>query len=90
MNSGTTGSPPLRAAEWNGWTDSEHLLQLAGHLRGKARQEFALVSADDQVTFASAIVAMGGKLDAGCRALVAQDFYPRSTDSGVTNPGHQF
>ena len=26
-----------RAAEWNGWTDSERLLQLAGHLRGKTR-----------------------------------------------------
>jgi len=26
-----------RAGEWNGWTDAERLLQLAGHLRGKVR-----------------------------------------------------
>lgn len=33
-----------RAATWNEWTDSELLLQLAGHLRGRAcptRVEFA-------------------------------------------------
>ena len=28
-----------RAADWNGWTDKEQLLQLAGHLRGRAFQE---------------------------------------------------
>ena len=62
-----------RAAEWNGWTDSERLLQLADHLRGKTRL-FSLLSADHKVTFANAIVAMTGKLDAGSRALAAQDF----------------
>ena len=28
-----------RAASWNGWTEQDRLLQLAGHLRGKALQE---------------------------------------------------
>ena len=28
-----------RAAEWNGWGENEKLMQLAGHLRGRARQE---------------------------------------------------
>ena len=64
--------PPTfeRAAKCNGWTDSEHLLQLASHLKGKARQEFALLSADDKVTFASAIVAIRGKLDTSCSVSV--------------------
>ncbi len=30
-----------RAAKWNGWTADEQLLQLAGHLKGRARQEWA-------------------------------------------------
>ena len=29
----------VRAAEWNGWTKPELLIQLAGHLNGRARQE---------------------------------------------------
>ena len=60
------------------------LMQLAGHLRGKARQEFALLSADDKVTFANAIVAMRGKLDAGSRALAAQDFRHATQDPQET------
>ena len=32
-----------RAATWNGWTNDEMLLQLAGYLRGKARQEWNLM-----------------------------------------------
>ena len=63
-----------RAAEWNNWTDSERLLQLAGNLRGKAWQEFSLLSNDEKATFSNAIVAMRGRLDAGNCALAAQDF----------------
>ena len=33
-----------RPAEWNNWSDTECLLQQAGHLRGKARQEFSLLT----------------------------------------------
>ena len=29
-----------RAARWNGWTDEETLMQLTGHLRGKALQDW--------------------------------------------------
>ena len=49
-------------------------MQLAGHLRGKARQEFTLLPTSDKVTFARAVAAMRGKLDAGSRALAAQEF----------------
>ena len=33
-----------RAASWNGWTEQDKLLQLAGHLCGKALQEWSLLS----------------------------------------------
>ena len=32
-----------RAAAWNGWTQQEYLIQLAGYLRGRARQEWSLL-----------------------------------------------
>lgn len=32
-----------RASEWNGWSDEETLIQLAGHLRGRALQEWTLL-----------------------------------------------
>ena len=34
----------VRAAEWNGWMKTELLLQLAGHLKGRARQEWSLLT----------------------------------------------
>ena len=63
-----------RAADWNGWSDAERLLQLAGHLRGKARQEFSLLTPDEKSTFIKAKVAMSSRLDIGSKALAAQDF----------------
>ena len=39
---------------WNGWSDEEKLMQLAGHLRGKAQQEWALLPEDQKRTFAKA------------------------------------
>ena len=32
-----------RAAEWNSWAEEEKLMQLAGYLRGRARQEWDLL-----------------------------------------------
>lgn len=36
--------PSLRRAEWNGWSERETLIQLAGHLRGRALQEWDLLA----------------------------------------------
>lgn len=33
-----------RAAEWNGWIKGELLTHLAGHLEGRDRQEWSLIS----------------------------------------------
>ena len=37
-----------RAAKWNQWTEEEQLLQLAGHLRGRAFREWNLMSSEDR------------------------------------------
>lgn len=63
-----------RTATWNNWTENEKLLQLAGHLRGKAAQEWALLGTSDKSTFAAATKALGGRLDRGGKALAAQEF----------------
>ena len=40
-----------RAADWYVWTEEEHLLQLAGHLRGRALQEWNLLDDNDKSTY---------------------------------------
>ena len=63
-----------RAAEWNNWSDSECLLQLAGHLKGKARQEFSLLMPGEKSTFTMAKSALRSRLEMGSKTLAAQDF----------------
>ena len=62
------------AAAWNNWTEEEKLWQLAGHLRGKASQEWTLLPATDKLAFASATRALSKRLDRGTKALAAQEF----------------
>ena len=59
-----------RAAEWNRWSQRETLIQLAGHLRCRALQEWGLPSA----LVEEATAAMGNCLDPSSRAMAAQDF----------------
>ena len=63
-----------RAAAWNGWSDEEKLLQLAGHLRGRALQEWNLLQDSEREVFESAVDSLRIRLDPGSRALAAQDF----------------
>ena len=44
-----------RAASWNCWSDEEQLIQLAGHFRGRAWQEWNLLDEDDKRTFDVAV-----------------------------------
>ena len=60
-----------RASTWNGWSESEKLLQLAGHLRGKALQEWTLLGADATKNFGTALAALQNRLDPGGPALAA-------------------
>ena len=63
-----------RAATWNLWSDEECLMQLAGHLRGRASVEWNLLSSEEKLTFALATQALQARLDPGNRVLAAQDF----------------
>ena len=64
-----------RAAEWNDWTEAELLMQLAGHLRGRALQEWNLLDEEtERATYDSAVGALRNRLDTGSKTLAAQDF----------------
>ena len=71
-----------RAAEWNQWSDDETLLQLAGHLRGGALQEWSLLRTAEKESLEAAINVLRGRLDPGSRALAAQDFRHASPHEG--------
>ena len=63
-----------RAISWNGWQEDELLLQLAGHLPGRALQEWGLLDADTNTSYRYAVDALHVRLDPGSRTLAAQDF----------------
>ena len=63
-----------RAAEWNRWSLEEKLMQRAGHLRGKALQEWTLISETERTTYVQAVAALRTRLDTGSKTLAAQDF----------------
>ena len=44
-----------RAASWNVWSDEEMLMQLAGHLRGRALQEWNLIPREEKSTYSDAV-----------------------------------
>ena len=52
-----------RAAAWNGWSDEETLIQLAGHLRGKALQEWNLLSSEKKTSLKCATSALHQRID---------------------------
>ena len=67
--------PSLRsAAQWNRWSREEELMQLAGHLRGRALQEWNLLGQESLREFDTAVKAFRERLDPGCRVLAGQDF----------------
>ena len=63
-----------RAATWNNWTAEETLMQLAGYLRGRALQEWNLLTYAECSTYQSAITALRTRLDPGNNTLAALDF----------------
>ena len=63
-----------RAATWNGWTQQEHLIQLAGYLRGRALQEWSLLDQKEKDNLDTAIASLRRRLDPGSKTLAAQDF----------------
>ena len=63
-----------RDVQWNAWTEAELLLQLAGHLRGRAFREWNLIGDFDRQDYSQAVKALKGRVDPGLRTLAAQDF----------------
>ena len=63
-----------RASEWNGWSAGDLLLQFAGHLRGRALQEWNLIDSAEKQTYSDAREALRLRLDPGTKTLAAQEF----------------
>ncbi len=73
-----------RAAQWNGWSDEETLLQLAGHLRGKALQEWNLLTSESKTSFGEVAGALRLRIDPQNRVIAATDF--RHANQTETEP----
>ena len=63
------------ASRWNDWTPEERLIQLAGHLRGRAEAEWNLLSTDETRNFERAIHNLRERLDPCSKVLAGQDFF---------------
>ena len=59
---------------WNAWSEEETLLQLAGHLRGRALEEWNLMEEGDRHDISKAKRLLRKRLDPGSKMLAAQDF----------------
>ena len=64
----------MRTSAWNGWTEEDQLIQLVGHLKGWALQEWDLIPSEDKQTYTTAIDSLRERLDPGGRMLAVQDF----------------
>ena len=73
-----------RAATWNKWFSEELLIQLAGHLKGRALQEWNLLGEDQISSYDIAIQALRDKLDPGSKVLAGQDFRHTAQLEGET------
>ena len=56
----------------------ESLMELAGHLRGRALQEWKLSLPEDRRSYQAAIKALKERLDPGNQTLAALDFHHTS------------
>ena len=63
-----------RASQWNGWSSEEQVIQLAGHLKGRALQEWNLLGEGQVQNYEDAVQALRERLDPGSRVLAGQDF----------------
>ena len=71
-----------RAATWNGWSEQETLIQLAGHLRKRALLEWNLLEEKEKTSLSSVVVALRERLDPGSRSTAVHDFrYARQRES---------
>ena len=78
-----------RAAEWNGCGGDDLLLQLAGHLKGRTRQEWTLLCPAEKGSYDTAVVALRNRLDPGSKVMAAQDFrHTMQNEGSQSHPRH--
>ena len=70
----------VQAAEWNGRTKPELLIQLAGHLQGDPHQKWSLLPKTEKSEYEKGVQALWARLDPGSKALAAQDFQHAAQD----------
>ena len=63
-----------RAASWNKWTEEEQLIQLAGHLKGRALIEWNLLSRTEIGTMEAAVKSLRECLEPCSKVMAGQDF----------------
>ena len=63
-----------RAAQWNGWTTQDKLIQLPGYLKGRALQEWHLLTSEEQQSYPVAINALRTRLALRNKTMAAQEF----------------
>lgn len=63
-----------RAANWN-WMPGDLLIQVAGHLKGRALQEWNLLPTDERTMYKGAIAVLRSRLDPGSKSMAVQDFH---------------
>ena len=63
-----------RVADCNDWSETELLLQLAGHLQGWALQEWNLLEDRGKSGWNNVVQALSDRLDLGSRVLATHDF----------------
>lgn len=63
-----------RASTWNGWSEEDKLIQLAGHLDGRALQEWNLMKVEDKNTFERGVEVLRSRIDPANKTAAAQDF----------------
>ena len=75
-------------SNWNGWISEETLIQLAGHLKGQALQEWNLLEDSGKVGWQEAAKVLQGRLEHGNRTMAAQEF--RHLCQGTTENVSEF
>ena len=73
-----------RCALWNAWSEEETLLQLAGHLRGRALEEWNLIDECDKRDLSRAKLILRKWLDPGSKMLDACRASQRRGESAPT------
>ena len=63
-----------QAATWNKWIPDETFMQLAGHLKGRASQEWKLLLSEDRSSYQNAVRVLIEKLDPGNQTIATLDF----------------